>query len=71
MVLIDLGSVVSWLGLPEDRAVTGLIGVGAEVVFFTGGLSANLTSIFQISRACIKGDMRAMRSASFGFVPSQ
>jgi hypothetical protein len=71
MVLIDLGSVVSWLGLPEDRAVTGLIGVGAEVDFFTGGLSDNLTSIFPISLACKIGGKRAMRSASLGFEPSQ
>lgn len=51
MVLIDRGSVVSMAGEPEFRAVTGEIGVGADVVRFTGGSAANLASIFPISFA--------------------
>ena len=69
MVLVDRGSVVSKAGDPEDRAVTGEIGAGADVVRFTGGLSDNLPSIFPISFACIKGVMREMRSASLGLEP--
>jgi len=51
MVLIDRGSVVSCAGDPEDRAVTGEIGAGADVVFFIGGSAANLASIRPISFA--------------------
>lgn len=51
MVLIDRGSVVSCDGDPMDRAVTGEIGDGADVVFLIGGESANLASIFPISFA--------------------
>ena len=69
MVLVDRGSVVSKAGDPEDRAVTGEIGAGAEVVFLTGGLSLNLASIFPISFACASGVMREIRSASLGLVP--
>ena len=69
MVLIDRGSVVSWAGDPEDRAVTGEIGAGADVVFFIGGSAANLASIRPISFAWLKGVMREMRSASFGLEP--
>ena len=51
MFLIERGSVVSSAGDPEDRALTGEIGAGADVDFFTGGSEANLASIFPISYA--------------------
>ena len=69
MVLIDRGSVVSCDGDPMDRAVTGEIGDGADVVFLTGGEETNLASIFPISFAWLKGVIREMRSASFGLEP--
>jgi len=59
---------VSKAGDPEDRAVTGEIGAGADVVFLDlVDLTLNLASIFPISFACASGDMREIRSASFGF----
>ena len=69
MDLIDRGSVVSWLGEPFERAVTGLIGAGAFEVFLTGGSEANLASIFPISLACMKGDNLAIRAASLMLEP--
>ena len=69
MVLSDLGSVVSKAGAPEERAVTGEIGAGADVVFLTGGAETNLASIFPISFAWLKGVMREIRSASLGLDP--
>ena len=69
MVLVDRGSVVSKAGPPEERAVTGVIGAGADVVFFIGGDETNLASIFPISFAWLNGDIREMRSASFGLEP--
>ena len=69
MDLIDRGSVVSWLGEPVERAVTGLIGAGAFEVFLTGGSEANLASIFPISLACKKGVSREIRAASLMLVP--
>ena len=51
MFLIERGSVVSSAGDPEDRALTGEIGAGADVDLFTGGSEANLASIFPISFA--------------------
>ena len=69
MLLMERGSVVSSAGAPEERAVTGEIGAGAEVVFLTGGAETNLASIFPISFAWLSGDMREIRSASLGFEP--
>ena len=69
MVLIDRGSVVSMAGEPEVRAVTGEIGVGAEVDRLTGGSAASLASILPISFACASGAMREIRSASLGLEP--
>ena len=69
MVLVDRGSVVSKAGDPEDRAVTGEIGAGADVVRLTGGSADNLASIFPISFAWLSGVMREIRSASLGFEP--
>ena len=69
MDLIDRGSVVSWLGAPVERAVTGLIGAGAFEVFLTGGSEANRASIFPISFAYMKGDKREIRAASLTLEP--
>ena len=69
MDLIDRGSVVSWLGAPFERAVTGLIGAGAFEVFLTGGSEANLASIFPISLACMKGVKREILAASLTLEP--
>ena len=69
MLLIERGSVVSCDGAPEERAVTGEIGAGADVVLFTGGSLDNLASIFPISFACASGVMREIRSASLGLEP--
>jgi len=51
MLLIERGSVVSKVAAPAERAVTGEIGAGADVVFLTGGAETNLASIFPISFA--------------------
>jgi hypothetical protein len=51
MLLIERGSVVSKAGAPTERAVTGEIGAGADVVFLIGGADANLASILPISFA--------------------
>ncbi|MFN9903345.1 MAG: hypothetical protein ACK55Z_32145, partial [bacterium] len=68
--MMERGSVVSKDGLLLlPRAVTGVIGAGAEVVRLTGGLSASLASIFPISLACKIGGKRAMRSVSLTLVP--
>ena len=69
MLLIERGSVVSKVVAPAERAVTGEIGAGADVVFLTGGAETNLASIFPISFAWLNGDMREIRSASFGLEP--
>ena len=69
MLLIERGSVVSRAGAPVERAETGEIGAGADVVRFTGGSAANLASIFPISFAWLRGVMREMRSASLGLEP--
>src|SRR5574343_531610 len=65
MVFTDRGSVVSYVGEPTERGVTGAMGAGALEIFFTGGSDANLASIFPISLACAKGGNLEIRSASF------
>ena len=69
MFLIERGSVVSSAGAPVERAVTGEIGGGADVVFLTGGSEANLASIVPISFACKKGDNLEIRAASLTLEP--
>ena len=69
MLLIERGSVVSKVVAPAERAVTGEIGAGADVVFLTGGAAANLASILPISFAWLNGDIREIRSASLGLEP--